>query len=155
MTAWPGTWQNTSRQQDSVIHVRHYGCVFKNVTESVKWKRVWCLSAATVSLWLCFLSLSILFGKRQQGWSEKGSFPWRGNVLDNCLVMRTLRGGKVVYHTHHLQARQVSQISPTHTHNLRKWHWSGCCDPHTSTSRHFSLISCRPAAPYRNSLIFL
>ncbi len=89
-------------------------------------------------------------------------FPWCcGNVLDKCLVVRTLRGGKVAYHTHHLQARQVRELfcarvhthTHTHTHNpwcAIKWHQLGCPDPHTCTSPHFSLISPVPAAPDRN-----
>lgn len=42
-----------------------------------------------------------------------------------------------------------------HTHNLRcvrKWHQSGCPDPHTCTLCHSSLISAVPAAPYRNRI---
>lgn len=67
----------------------------------------------------------------------------------------TERRKSVLSHTHHLQARQVSQIYHTHIHNLkcvRKWHRSGWPDPHTYTSRHLSLISPVPAAPYRNRI---
>lgn len=124
------------------------------------------MDAWAVSQWVSYYhSLGSLSNQTWQNWTTpfrwgrcRGDwFPWRcGNVLDKYLTVRTLRRGKVAYHTHHLQARQVREISTqTHTHNLRcvrKRHRSGCPNPHTSTSTHFSFISHRPAAPYRNRL---
>ena len=65
----------------------------------------------------------------------------RESGLSHTTTSRPDRSGRYTTHTH------------THTHCLRcvrKWHQSGCPDPHTSTSHHFSLISPVPAAPYRN-----
>lgn len=60
------------------------------------------------------------------------------------------------YHTHTPPGQTgQSDIPHTHTHNLkcvRKWHRSGWPDPHTYASRHLSLISPIPAAPYRNRI---
>lgn len=70
--------------------------------------------------------------------------------------MRTLRGGKVSYHTHTPPGQTgQSDIPHTHIHNLkcvRKWHRSGWPDPHACTSRHSRVISLIPAAPHRNRI---